>query len=180
MRLILMALLTFFCLRSFAKESCTAEIIELKGEYVGCKTTVNEHVHQSDPTELTKLGCQTFCRSVTSQQNHLIDHVTDHLSDRLGNRRACCFNNETGFPLMYNPSTAKADYCENACRSIGQEATYPLPKRFICGINKNTGYPVSYHGFEGQDSTNICKEVCKNICRESETSSPPAAPSSAK
>lgn len=45
--------------------SCSSEIkLDNNNEYIGCNTTVNGHSAFSNPKQLTRMGCETFCPSL--------------------------------------------------------------------------------------------------------------------
>lgn len=52
-----------------AEDKCSSQIKEEKGQYSGCTTTVNGHVNNSNPRELTRLGCETFCSALAKPQD---------------------------------------------------------------------------------------------------------------
>lgn len=74
----------------------------------------------------------------------------------------CCINKNTGEPV----TAASTNGCENACKSLGQAATYPHLKTVECGRNKKTGSPVLASLYDGQKKEIHCVNACKNICKK--------------
>ena len=54
-----------------AGDICSSEVLKKNGNYVGCKTNVNGHIHISNKKGLTELGCSSFCRSLQGTNSEL-------------------------------------------------------------------------------------------------------------
>ena len=74
---LILSLMTFTYTHSvFAVDDCSVQKIVQAGKYTGCKTTAGGKIHTSNAVEITELGCESFCRSLSTQPGPLINKAS--------------------------------------------------------------------------------------------------------